>query len=411
MKIQELLLSFIEVAKNFLLTFWYNITHPFRFHFDTTYNSIKVEGKVYLFISILLYLLYYSNSHILFTQASMVYENVLEYTDTNIIRTILLTLPLYLYIVFLLWLVSLFFKKEKANQINKISFYLFSNILVLETLSFFLLALIFHLLVVFNLTNTALDLKYKGSFYISKFVQFSSFIIPTYIAFAFIIYKKEWLKIGLLLLLIASCFADNITQSFYKYEFSLFGIERKELKKKNNIEFIGLDSGKKDTLFLNLKEINADSLVMSIDVLLKNNTSDLLIYRNGSRLIQVDNYQYEKFKDNKIFNYIDYLISRNPFNKVIVDDKTIIEPKDYFILKPDAFNQLHFFIGFKLDEEGKKVITEMKQLIEEDPSTRGYNILPLYNSPFVLTLDETFGTLYPTGNFAKINTMYLHLMN
>jgi hypothetical protein len=334
MEIQKIIFDFIQFAKNLVLSFFLSIFRSKDFFLTDKYKIYKFDGKVYLFISLFVYLMFYT----IRTKILLLPEAILEVdalvNGSSILEVFIYTLPLLLYSFLIIWLCTKYISQKGYFNPSFFGFTLFSNALLIEAFLWFIIAILFNLIQIFipgDFFATYLN-NYKTFYVISKAIGYIILVVPSLIFLLLVVREKKLIHFGIIILVLICSFADNIVQSFYRTEFMMF-------KEQNEMQVINSISGNESEWDLYCEYMRDSSCTVFTNFVIKNNTNKVLTLRMDRSVTfhsilyyAIDSTNYEKNINDSLFYELDNLIgSINTDSKIMINDKPI---EENLVLKP-----------------------------------------------------------------------------
>jgi hypothetical protein len=340
---EPILLQFIDSAKRVIFSFWLSIFKPKAFFFSDKYSESKSSGKLYLYVNLTLYLIYFSTIREYF-EFSYFLKNAQQFTTgVNIVELIFLTLPLLLYCVFLTWLPTLSFTKDHKSTVQYFALVAFGNILFWESGLAFIQA---FLLKMTDILNETLGLKITGGYIIafSYLSKLGLFLLPIYFLIQVFIKWNVKKHFSIIILLPITLFASNIVYSFYYYEFLLLK-DPKAIVKEEHPEFIDMTNLNSTFWNVTYGMATMDSAELFVDFYLKNNTEEFYI-KDANLEFYFTQKTIEVYKTDSSFSETKQFLEKYPFNRMFVDGK--LEEKSV-IIKPKSLTKIRAFVRFPYD--------------------------------------------------------------
>lgn len=391
MSINDLVNSSVEISKKFILTFWYSLTSPKKFFKTNFYDSIKLENKLFLMFSLLLFIVHYTNYTISFEEGSLIYNNIIDYTSINFLRTIILVFPIFIFFIFLIFIIGKL-HKSKSSEIKNLSYYSISNMLIIKSLLYLSIPIINNTIIFLGKRNNATNIGISNYFsIIHKFFPFIAFAIPIYVIILISKKIKQKINIIYMIIILLSSNVDIIANNFLKYEFNIFGVKQiYEIKK---IDFLSLDNFIFNVLdFKLIKNKSNDSINISANLLIQNKSNNLYLL-DSHQLFQKRSppYYYEELRDSIFFNFI-------------MNQQYSLNNKDYLIIEPKENKVLRLNLKKLLNKDEKNLYNNLKTRIYK---RRYGSLLGLTKSPYILTFLNDGNRL--SVDFIKIDEVIINV--
>lgn len=275
MEIQQLALSFLQFTKNYFASFWLSVTQPGTFFATGTFKKRKVEPVLYLYTSLLLYLIFYTTVKTYYTEISNAIANINFYTSTDsFIQILLFTIPPYLFFIILIATICYPLRTDTSVNYKSIAFVLFSNSFIIE-FSLFFFYLIIYYVAKDNLSPSKLILFTDyGIILLKNIIKYLNIIIPIFAGFRIYMSLGKSFNFWAIPIFLTATYTDNFLNNIYRVEYNIL---RKEQLFENALMIYDINRGNNE-LFLKWHPVQNDKAKIYTYLTIKNNSNKTILW-------------------------------------------------------------------------------------------------------------------------------------
>lgn len=344
-------------AKNFILTFYYSVIYPKTFFSSDKYNEIKVKAKLYLYLSLFIYLVYLTTQETLYYSIGN-FKKALDSLDNyffggNILEKLVYTIPVFLLFLFLVKVLIKLIKPGQFIDYNFLAVIILSNTLNFNSLFGFI-----YLLKKYFIENNETRM-------LSHIIIILGFILAiASIFYSFFSLKKEKRfnrkSFPLFILGISSL---HIAMFAYSTEYVLL----KNQEDNRDLKIYSFDGKGEGGWSINFASTTVDSCKFYIDLILKNDAAIDMIWNTKNK--SFSNFYNESFESENQYSGIEELFSFDSFS---CDAPT---SGNYLILKSKSSTIIRFFSNKYFDDSlVSKLVKNRDQLSKTVYVTPNLNI-------------------------------------
>lgn len=337
--------SFLNFFINFFKTLYNSLFFPGKFFFPVTPDKEKIDRKVYLYISLFIYLLYFISMRRWDSTLTRAYKDIDQFVvNITTSQKFLLTIPLFLFCVLVFEIIDRI-AGRKMTVFAEMMFFFCANTLLLEVIFYGLLhwvSLVLHS----YFWSTPWFLKYEkfvardGQYFNLATIFVGAFLLIG----LFLVHRRAPLawkrKTGWLYIIIIIFTADNIAYNTYLFGYRNFMQPQPDFT-------IADESNDENTNFKAIYSFTNDSTcVFLLKVLVKNNTSRQIVNQTVNKRFQlISTEQTQK-------DYEDFDTAYQRFYAYLAfDSVSVLKPElpGYFTLSPGGYQVVHLYKRYKVD--------------------------------------------------------------